>query len=148
IMDISLEILKNKLDQIILIKGGGLLSKNVIKHFGGKNLKEPIKMKLDIILRSNNKKKILNTKPEKLFEQFDDDEIIYFFKNIKVNDKFITYSDSIKLFALLKLLMLSKLKLINDKAHLIQISNILDIRIKKNMKIDDLKQIIEKRINI
>lgn len=44
--------------------------------------------------------------------------------------------------------MLSKLKLINDKAHLIQISNILDIRIKKNMKIDDLKQIIEKRINI
>jgi len=148
IMDISLEILKNKLNQIILIKGGGLLSKNVIKYFGGKNLKEPIKMKLDIILQSNNKKKILNTKPEKLFEQFDDDEIIYFFKNIKVNDKFITYLDSIKLFALLKLLMLAKLKLINDKAHLIQISNILDIRIKKNMKIDDLKQIIEKRINI
>ena len=34
--------------------------------------------------------------------------------------------------------MLAKLKLINDKAHLIQISNILDIRIKKNMKIEVL----------
>jgi pre-mRNA-splicing factor ATP-dependent RNA helicase DHX15/PRP43 len=148
IMDISLEVLKNKLNQIILIKGGGLLTKNVIKHFGGNKLKEPIKMKLDIILRLNNKKKILNTEPNKLFEQFNDDEIIYFFKNIKVNDKFITYSDSVKLRALLKLLILAKLKLINDKVHLVQISNILDIDIKKNIKIDDLKQTLEKRINI
>jgi len=148
IMSISLEILKNKLNQILLIKGGGLLSKNVIKHFGGNTLKEPIKMKLDIILRLNNKNKILNTEPNKLFEQFDDDEIIYFFKNIKVNEKFITYSDSIKLRALLKLLILAKLKLINDKVHLVQISNIFNINIKKNMEIDDLKQILEKRINI
>ena len=148
IMDISLEILKNKLNQIISIKGGGLLAKNVIKHFGGNKLKEPIKMKLDMMLRLNNKKKILNTESNELFKQFDDDEIIYFFKNIKVNDKFITYSDSIKLRALLKLLILAKLKLINDKIHLVQISNILDINIKKNQKIDDLKQTLEKRINI
>ena len=147
IMEISLKILKNKLNQIILIKGGGLLSKNIIKHFGGNKLKEPIKMKLDIILQLQ-KKQILKTEPIELFEQFDDDEIIYFFKKIKVNEKFITYSDSVKLRALLKLLLLTKLNLIDEKIHLIQISNILNVKIKKNTKIDDLKQILEKRINI
>jgi len=147
IIEISLEILKNKLNQIILIKGGGLLTTNIITHFGGDKLKNPLQIKLNLILNSKKKKYLLFTDADKLFKNFNNDEIIVILKQIKVTEKYISYTNRQKLLSMLKLLILTKFGLINKKIHLLNIANILDIDLKNIANITDLKQVLQNRIN-
>ena len=131
LLSTSLSIVKKKLEQMILMQGGGFVINNIINHFGGK-LDNILKKKLDLILKSFSINKVIKKRGNVLFKQFSNDEILSLLQYTNVSNKYLKTID-IKnrktLEELFKLLILCKLGKIYKREHLNYISEILDLKI-------------------
>jgi len=144
IVEDALKMMKAKLNNIMLIKGGGMIVENITHQLGG-SIRKPLKMKIRAVLKPLSNNKIVFTSNEKLFKNFDNQEIItlLYYNNIK--KQYITTDDREQLTALLKLLILAKLEKINNKDQLIDFGNRIKY-IKLKGSIEDMKKILSNKI--
>ena len=143
----SLNIMKSKLKQIVLIKGGGLVAENITTQYGGSSIIKPLKIKLHTTLKSLSNQKIIFTKNNILFKDYDNDEISSILKHNGVQNKYIFHNNNKKLTSLLKILVLTKLQKINDRKRLNNLVDILNLKINSNkLSINKLKDILSQKI--
>ena len=144
IVEDALKMMKSKLNNIMSIKGGATIVENITHQLGG-SIRKPLKMKIRAVLKPLSNNKIVFTSNEKLFKNFDNQEIItlLYYNNIK--KQYIHTDDREQLTALLKLLILVKLEKINNKDQLIDFGNRIKY-IKLKGSIEDMKKILSNKI--
>ena len=146
IVEDALNMMKTKLQNIISIKGGGIIAENVVNQLGGFNLKKLLKTKMRTILKPLSNNKIIFTPNEELFKKFDNEEIINLLKYNKVNENYIHKNDRKKLTSLLKILVLTKLQKINNKKRLIDLAKIINYKNIENQSGGNIKERLSKII--
>ena len=147
IVEDALNMMKTKLEQIVLIKGGGLVANNVVNQYGGL-FTNPLKIKTRSILKPLSNNKIIFKSNEQLIKKFDNEEIVHILNYNKVDKSYIINNDRNHLTSIFKLLILAKLNKINGKSNLKRIADILNMKNIHNLSEDKLKDKISKKIKL
>ena len=147
IVEDALNMMKTKLEQIVLIKGGGLVVNNVVNQYGGL-LKNPLQIKTRAILKPLSNNKIIFKTNQQLFEKFDNEEIIHILNYNKLDKNYIKQNNRNHLTSVFKLLILAKINKIDDKQNLKRIANMLNMKNIHNLSYDKLKEKISKKIKL